>query len=176
MSSITLFRLDHREIRDQRITSHVALTARAMGCTSFWYSGEYDSSMEQSIGDVALRWGGDYKVSYKKSIKSTITNFEGIKVHLTMYGEDHRETLNTLKDLDEPLLIIVGGAKVPRYVYSIVDFNTAVGWQPHSEVAATAVFLENLQGSDQMYKSHPNASITIDGTSSKSGRSNRFSQ
>jgi tRNA (cytidine56-2'-O)-methyltransferase len=102
----------------------VALTARALGCSTFWYTGERDENMEQSIRDVAGRWGGTFNVVYKESVKSTISNFSGIKIHLTMYGEDHRRTVDTLQNVDlEPLLVIVGGAKVPRYVYSQVDFN-----------------------------------------------------
>ena len=173
---IILFRLDHRTIRDQRITSHVALTARALGCQSFLYSGEYDKNMEESITDVAKRWGGNFTVTYVPTIKSTISNWQGIVIHLTMYGEEHMKTVETLQQLSslEPILLIVGGAKVPRYVYDLADFNTAIGWQPHSEVAATGIFLQALLGNTWLYHDYDNATITIDGRGSKSQRSERF--
>jgi tRNA (cytidine56-2'-O)-methyltransferase len=45
------------------------------------------------------------------------------------------------------LLVIVGGEKVPPEAYRLADWNVAVTNQPHSEVAALAVFLhEYFQG------------------------------
>jgi tRNA (cytidine56-2'-O)-methyltransferase len=38
----------------------------------------------------------------------------------------------------------VGSTKVPREYYEMADINAAVGNQPHSEVAALAVFLDRL--------------------------------
>ena len=40
------------------------------------------------------------------------------------------------------MLIIVGAEKVPPQIYEMADFNVSVGNQPHSEVAALAVFLD----------------------------------
>lgn len=40
------------------------------------------------------------------------------------------------------LMVIVGAEKVPRDIYDCADFNVAVGNQPHSEVAALALFLD----------------------------------
>ena len=39
---------------------------------------------------------------------------------------------------------MVGAEKVPAEVYQLADWNVAVGNQPHSEVAALAVFLDRL--------------------------------
>ena len=66
---IGILRLDHRTLRDQRITTHVALTARALGCTSFTYTGEKDVNMVQSIEAVALRWGGALKIHHIDSAR-----------------------------------------------------------------------------------------------------------
>jgi tRNA (cytidine56-2'-O)-methyltransferase len=38
----------------------------------------------------------------------------------------------------------VGAEKVPAEIYELADWNVAVGNQPHSEVAALAVFLDRL--------------------------------
>jgi tRNA (cytidine56-2'-O)-methyltransferase len=51
---------------------------------------------------------------------------------------------------DKDLLIIVGAEKVPKEVFISSDFNVAVGNQPHSEVAALAVFLDRLLGEDTL--------------------------
>ncbi len=172
---IEILRLDHRLVRDQRITSHVGLTARALGATVFSYAGEKDENLEESLTDVIGRWGGNFSVRYIDKIKSHIKNREGIVCHLSMYGESHEKTVETLSKFpDEDLLVIVGGAKVPRYIYSLADFNTAVGWQPHSEVTATGIFLYSLLGTDYLYTNYDNAKISLDGKSNKSRRSDRF--
>src|SRR5438132_490984 len=46
----------------------------------------------------------------------------------------------------EDLLIVVGAEKVPRELFDLVQWNVAVGNQPHSEVAALAIFLDRLLG------------------------------
>ncbi|MCY3411281.1 MAG: tRNA (cytidine(56)-2'-O)-methyltransferase [Candidatus Heimdallarchaeota archaeon] len=172
---IEILRLDHRIFRDQRITSHVALTSRTFGATGFIYAGEKDENLEESISDVAKRWGGDFFVRYTDKISPVIKEFEGIVIHLTMYGERHDLTVATLNRFpDEDLLIILGGAKVPRYVYDLADFNTAIGWQPHSEVAAIALFLHELGDNSLLYSKREGASIEIKKNNSKARRSDRF--
>jgi len=44
----------------------------------------------------------------------------------------------------DPLLIAVGAGKVDFEVYDHADWNVGVTNQPHSEVAALAVFLDRL--------------------------------
>ena len=52
-------------------------------------------------------------------------------------------TIRGLKNAGiDHILIIVGSEKVPREVYDKADFNIAIGHQPHSEVAALAIFLD----------------------------------
>jgi tRNA (cytidine56-2'-O)-methyltransferase len=69
-----------------------------------------------------------------------------------MYGE---QVENSIKKIDKKrdLLIVVGAEKVPPFVYEMADFNVAVGNQPHSEVAALAIFLDRYnKGSWQRKK------------------------
>jgi tRNA (cytidine56-2'-O)-methyltransferase len=68
--------------------------------------------------------------------------FCGTKVHLTMYGLRLEDVLPKIPPGD--LLVIVGAEKVPADLYRLADLNVAVGNQPHSEVAALAVFLDRL--------------------------------
>ena len=44
----------------------------------------------------------------------------------------------------EKVLVVVGAEKVPADVYRLSDLNIAIGNQPHSEVAALAVFLDRV--------------------------------
>ena len=50
-------RIGHRPERDKRITTHVGLVARAFGAEEMLLSGR-DSHVEESLADVAERWGG----------------------------------------------------------------------------------------------------------------------
>ena len=85
---ICVLRLGHRPERDQRVTTHVGLTARALGASGMYLTGS-DKGVVQSIRDVVDRWGGDFfiedGVKWKKCIQSWRES-GGIAVHLTMYG------------------------------------------------------------------------------------------
>lgn len=144
---IKVLRLGHRAGRDDRISTHVGLTARQWGASKIVYSGQHDQNMMDSLDDIIGRWGGEFKVEYTEEWKKEIKDFEGLKVHLTMYGEKIDEKLNEIEtDFEEKdLLVIVGAEKVPRWVYNRVDYNVSVGNQPHSEIAALAVFLDRVQ-------------------------------
>lgn len=142
---IKILRLGHRAGRDDRISTHVALTGRQWGAEEIVYSGEKDSNMMESVRDIADRWGGDFDVSYREDYMNVIDEFDGLKVHLTMYGEPIDEKMGDIEsEFGEDLLVIVGAEKVPRKVYTEVDYNVGVGHQPHSEIAALAVFLDRF--------------------------------
>mgnify|MGYP001770633037 FL=1 len=67
----------------------------------------------------------------------------GVIVHLTMYGINVDEAIGEIP-LDRKVLVIVGSEKVEGVFYGLADFNVAVGNQPHSEVAALAIFLDRV--------------------------------
>ncbi len=139
---ITVLRLGHRPQRDKRITTHVALVARAFGADKIIITTK-DESIEHAVRDVVQRFGGNFEIITGVSWKKIIREFEGVKVHLTMYGmpiDDVMEEIPRNRDL----LIIVGAEKVPREIYEVADYNVAVGNQPHSEVAALAIFLDRF--------------------------------
>lgn len=161
---ITVLRLGHRHFRDQRISTHVALTARALGADGIIYSGEQDESMMDSVKDVADRWGGTFAVSYEKNWKKVIKDFKGVRVHLTAYGERIQDKIKDLRVMTKgkDVLIIVGGEKVPAEVYHTVEMNIAIGNQPHSEVAATAIFLHELMEGKGLEKEFPNAKVSLE--------------
>jgi len=82
-------------------------------------------------------------------------------VHLTMYGVHVDEVIEQLRSLGRDLLVIVGAEKVPRVFYELADFNVAIGHQPHSEVAALAVFLDRLFGGRELRLICPDAKLYI---------------
>lgn len=142
---ITVLRLGHRKGRDKRVTTHVGLVARAFGADELLISTK-DENLEKTMNDVSERFGGNLSVRSGVKWKKAIERWNGISVHLTMYGE-HIDEIMSIIPKDEDLLVIIGAEKVPGEVYGLVDFNIAVGNQPHSEVAALAVFLDRyLEG------------------------------
>ena len=145
---ITMLRLGHRTGRDPRISTHLGLTARAFGASSFLLAGDEDASLLEGISDVSVRFGGEFEARHEESPLGFLRRFTaegGIAVPLTMYGLPYHEVIPELAR-DKPLTVVLGGAKVPREYYEVCQHNIAVGNQPHSEVAALAAFLECYSG------------------------------
>ena len=145
---IEVLRLGHRPARDKRITTHVCLTARALGATAASIA-EEDVSIEKTVRSVAGRFGGDFQIRSGTGWKGPITAWKkagGQVVHLTMYGLPLGEAAPAVRAAGKDTLIVVGAEKVPSDLYGLADWNIAVGSQPHSEVAALALLLDRLRG------------------------------
>ena len=157
---VWVLRLGHRRGRDPRLTTHVALTARALGCDGIILSGEKDDSIMKNINEVVKNWGNHFEVKYEKNWRKIINNWKGKIVHLTMYGLPIQCKINEIKKLKN-ILLVVGSEKVPGEIYQLVDFNIAITNQPHSEVGGLAVFLEKLFEGKELEKKFKNAKIKI---------------
>ncbi len=147
-AEVTVVRLGHRSQRDKRITSHLGLTARAMGAEHFVLCGDHDESVLETLDDVTNNFGGNFSSEHHIKPMSWLKQFAkkgGRIVHLTMYGEPH-ESISSQIPVDAPIAVVVGGAKVPSQIYKLADYNIAIGNQPHSEVAALALFMNELMG------------------------------
>lgn len=143
--TVSVLRLGHRIYRDQRITTHVFLTARALGAKEGFYTGQRDTNMEESIERICKDFGGSFRVTYIDGWKSFLQRWKsggGKIAHLTVYGLPFGKTAKK----QNRLLVVVGGEKVPPEIYQIADWNVAVGNQPHSEVAALGLFLYEQNG------------------------------
>ncbi|MCX8178401.1 MAG: tRNA (cytidine(56)-2'-O)-methyltransferase [Candidatus Aenigmarchaeota archaeon] len=158
--SITLLRLGHRIFRDQRITTHCALTARAFGCEKMIYSGEKDRETEKSVKDVVKRWGGNFEIYYEKNWKNFLKNSSQKKILLTMYGVNLPNVIDKIRN-ESDIVLIVGSEKVPSEIYGMIDYQVAVTLQPHSEVAALAVFLDWYFKGKEMDIKFSNAKMEI---------------
>ncbi len=105
-----------------------------------------DPHVEESLADVTKRWGGGFRLKADVSWKGETMRWKeagGKVVHLTMYGSNLPGVIDEIRECDD-LLVVVGAEKVPAEMYDLADWNVAVGNQPHSEVAALAVFLDRL--------------------------------
>ncbi|MFB6127025.1 MAG: tRNA (cytidine(56)-2'-O)-methyltransferase [Halolamina sp.] len=144
---VAVLRLGHRPGRDDRMTTHVGLTARALGADRVSFPDNAGGPAE-TVRDITDRFGGPFDVELDSSQKAAIRGFEGTVVHLTMYGERVEAVVDDVRAESvaggDPLLVVVGGEKVPFEVYDHADYNVAVTNQPHSEVAGLAVFLDRL--------------------------------
>lgn len=144
-SDVAVLRLGHRPGRDDRMTTHVGLTARALGADRVIYP-ENATDAVDTVTDITDRFGGPFAVERTDEPHATIRNWEGRIVHLTMYGERIQEVEADVRaaHASTPLLVVLGSEKVPFSVYEEADWNVAVTNQPHSEVAGLAVFLDRL--------------------------------
>jgi len=142
---VTVLRLGHRPGRDERMTTHVGLTARALGADKVVLANAARNQADTVI-DITERFGGPFDVTSTEEPKRLIRDFEGRVVHLTMYGEPVQDVEDDVRaaHAEEPLLVVVGAEKVPFEVYEHADWNVGVTNQPHSEVASLAVFLDRL--------------------------------
>jgi tRNA (cytidine56-2'-O)-methyltransferase len=158
---ITVLRLNHRPYRDKRLTSHLALTARAFGAQKFVYTGIEDKSVEASITKIVDQWGGPFTMVYSKDYHKILSNWEGAKIHLTMYGLPFQKVLTKIQNVKNDVILIVGGPKVPGDIYGLVDWNISVTSQPHSEVGAVAVFLHEYFERKELDKEFRNFKMKI---------------
>jgi len=162
MTEVCVLRLGHRPERDQRVTTHVGLAARALGARGMYLAGR-DAGIVAGIRDVVERWGGDFFIEDGISWKKCIREWKGsggIVVHLTMYGEPVREREAELRGKGR-ILVVVGSEKVPGEVYTLADYNIAITNQPHSEVAGLAVFLDRLFQGEELGGEFPGGRIRI---------------
>ncbi len=142
MVSVDVLRIGHRPSRDKRITTHISLVSRAFGARSI-HIDKKDVRIEETVKSVLKRFGGGMTIRTGKGWRPLIKKYPGTTVHLTMYGTQLEEVRDSLMNEDD-ILVIVGAEKVPADVYQLADYNVSVGNEPHSEVAALAIFLDRI--------------------------------
>jgi tRNA (cytidine56-2'-O)-methyltransferase len=162
MPEVVILRLGHRPERDQRVTTHVGLTARALGAEGM-YLASADKGVVQSITDVVARWGGKFFIKDGVKWRGCILKWKetgGVVVHLTMYGERLREREGEIR-AEERILVVVGAEKVPGELFGLADYNVAVTNQPHSEISSLAVFLDHLYEGRELDREFPGSRIRV---------------
>jgi len=160
--SITVLRLGQRYVRDDRTLTHLCLVSRALGAEAI-YLEEVEKDIPATVREVNETWGGKFEVIIGRPAKKLIAEAraEGRKVvHLTMYGLPLMEKVDELRQA-EKILVVVGGPKVPGYVYHTADYNIAVTSQPHSEIAALAILLHEIQNGEELKRSFGKSKLRI---------------
>jgi tRNA (cytidine56-2'-O)-methyltransferase len=167
MPKVAVLRWGHRE-RDKRLTTHVALTARALGASSFFLADVKDNKIKETVEKTVKNWGGPFRFKMGKPWKQIVKEWKakgGIVVHLTAYGENIQtsDVLNRIKAAKKDVLVIVGSRKVPQDFFreSVSDFNVAIGNQPHSECSSLAVFLDRFFSGKELSVEFKDAKVKI---------------
>lgn len=153
MSNIVVLRMGHRPQRDKRVTTHVALVARAFGADGIVIADVKDSGVERSVKKLVELWGGPFFIRSGEPWRRVIEDWHssgGLVIHLTMYGLPVDDVMPNIEGRD--LLLVVGAEKMPGELFNLADFNVAVGHQPHSEVAALAVLLDKIFKGSELKK------------------------
>ncbi len=162
---VYVLRLGHRPGRDKRITTHVALVARAFGANGFILADVVDEGLKESLLKIEKSWGRG--ISYFEMGINPVEYIDkwkkngGEVIHLTMYGVHVDFIIDEIKRSNRDKLVIVGAEKVPRIIYDLAHYNVAIGYQPHSEVAALAIFLDKLFSGSELYLEYSGARLRI---------------
>lgn len=167
MAEVVVLRWGHR-LRDERLTTHVILTARALGASGAILSDIEDKDIKNTIEKVVDRFGGPFffkmGVPWRKVIKEWKEK-GGIVVHLTAYGEniESSDVLERIRSSGKVVMVIVGSQKVPPDFFSedLSDFNVAIGNEPHSECAALAIFLDRYFEGKELLREFKGAKVKI---------------
>lgn len=165
---VVVLRWGHRPQRDTRLTTHVALTARALGAEGIILSDVEDRKIMESIEKVTCAWGGPFFFKMGVKWRETVEAWraeKGLVVHLTAYGEniETSDVISRIRETEKDVLVIVGCQKVPRdfFFEEVSDFNVAVGNQPHSECASLAVFLDRFFEGKELGRDFAKAKMRI---------------
>lgn len=168
LPKIYVLRWGHRPQRDLRLTTHVALTARALCASGFILSDTEDRHIQETVAKITRNWGGIFHFEMGTPWKMVVRKWKakgGIVVHLTAYGENIQtsDILDRIRKTSKDLLLIVGSQKVPGEFYSteVSDFNISIGNQPHSECSALAIFLDRYFQGLELAKPFEKAKIEI---------------
>ncbi|MEM1590095.1 MAG: tRNA (cytidine(56)-2'-O)-methyltransferase [Candidatus Bathyarchaeia archaeon] len=165
---VYVLRWGHRPKRDIRLTTHVALTARALGASGFILSDVEDEKIKATVEKVVKNWGGPFYFEMGAPWRKVVNEWKakgGIVVHLTAYGEniETSDVMHRIKAQGKDILVIVGSQKVPGefFLPTVSDFNVAIGNQPHSECASLAIFLDRFFEGRELTKTFENARLVI---------------
>jgi len=160
--SIRVLRVGQRYVRDDRTLTHLCLVSRALGAEVI-YLEDVEKDVLGTMEEVNGRWGGAFEVVLGRPWNKVLAEArsEGRKVvHLTMYGLPLQDVVPDLRK-EKKLLIVVGGPKVPGRVYHAADYNVSVTTQPHSEIAALAITLHEVQSGEELKRSFGKSKLRI---------------
>ncbi|MFX1294485.1 MAG: tRNA (cytidine(56)-2'-O)-methyltransferase, partial [Promethearchaeota archaeon] len=72
---LVVLRMGHRPQRDKRVTTHIALVARAFGANGVIISDIHDSNVKEKIIEVRDRFGGEFFVEIGQKWKDVLRSW-----------------------------------------------------------------------------------------------------
>ena len=96
--AIEVLRIGQRVVRDDRVTTHVALVSRAFGAKKIFMD-EVNPEIKDTLEKINHTWGGDFQIEIIDSWKPLLKQKQKTAkiVHLTMYGESVNIISNQIK-------------------------------------------------------------------------------
>jgi len=161
---LLVLRIGHRIQRDVRVTTHVCLTARALGADGIIVTDVGDRRLTETVNHVTSEFGGSFTIETGKPWRKTLTDWKrsgGRVVHLTAYGIPLPRIIDRIRASDEDKLVVVGAEKVPGELFRLADWNVAVTNQPISEVSALGIFLDWLFDHRRLQEEFADAKLRI---------------
>lgn len=155
---VIVLRYSKRLFRDYRIDTHCGLVARAFGARKIIFTKE-DAGLKKSLDEVTEKFGGPFETIFREDWKNALKELktQGFYItHLTAFGMPFQEKIPEIRNKTK-LLVLIGSEKVPKEFFELADSNLAVALQPHSEVAALAVFLHEFFEGSELEKKFLNA-------------------
>jgi len=146
------------------MTTHVCLTARALGASGVIIANTPDKEVESSVREVSKRFGGTFQIESGPEWRHVIRNWKnggGKVVHLTAYGMPLPKIIDEIQAVTENLLVVVGSEKMPGEMFKLADWNISITSQPMSEVGALAVFLDWYHSHSEFDLSFPGSEMQI---------------
>ena len=164
MARVVVLRMGHRFFRDSRMTTHVCLTARALGAKGVIIANRPDKEVESSVSRVVKRFGGSFHVETGPDWRHVIREWKnqgGKVLHLTAYGLPLPKVIDQVQASGKDLLVVVGSEKMPGEMFKLADWNVSVTSQPMSEVGALAIFLDWFHSHNEFELDFPGSEMQI---------------
>jgi tRNA (cytidine56-2'-O)-methyltransferase len=161
---LVVLRIGHRVQRDVRVTTHVCLTARALGADGIIVTDASDRRLSETVNRVTSEFGGSFTIQIGAPWRKTLIDWKksgGKVVHLTAYGIPLPRIIDRVRGSDTDKLVVVGAEKVPRELFRLADWNVAVTNQPISEVSALGIFLDWFFNHRGLQEEFTNARVRI---------------
>src|SRR5437899_11262005 len=109
MARIVVLRIGHRFFRDSRVTTHVCLTARALGADGVIIADREDKTVEATIREVGKQLGGHFSIESGKPWRKSIGEWrhnDGKVVNLTAEGLLLSDVLDASRQVSGALLVV----------------------------------------------------------------------
>src|SRR3989475_10908877 len=128
MARIVVLRMGHRIPRDWRLTTHVCLTARAMGADGVVIADIADKEVEGKVRDVVQRFGGGFTLETGQPWEEAIRDWKdagGTGGHATAYGLQLPADGDAILDTGPNVLAGIGAAKVPGGLFGVAGWKVS---------------------------------------------------